>query len=152
VAGLDNALAGVVTWIQANLMVDTVRIVRPATGDPVLNPDTGRLEYPEPVLVYEGIGGVIAAGAPGGISSLPSATLPWAEETMSPARLLTPLTAPIPARDDLVTVVAVHNPANTALIGRTWFCQDPGRASTVEVVRITPMDMKQAPRTQGSTP
>ncbi|CQR59295.1 DUF6093 family protein [Streptomyces leeuwenhoekii] len=151
-AGLDNALAGVVTWIQANLMVDTVRIVRPATGDPVLNPDTGRLEYPEPALVYEGIGAVIAAGAPGGISSLPSAILPWAEETMSPARLLTPLTAPIPARDDLVTVVAVHNPANAALIGRSWFCQDPGRASTVEVVRITPMDMKQAPRTQGSTP
>lgn len=151
-AGLDAALAGVVTWLQTNLMVDTVRVTRPATGDPVLNPATGRLEYPNPTLVYEGVGAVIAAGAPGGISSLPSATLPWTEETMSPARLFTPLDAPMTARDDLVTVVAVHNPANAALIGRTWFCQDPGRASTVEVVRITPMDMKQAPRTQGGTP
>jgi hypothetical protein len=129
-------------------MVDIVRIVRPVNGDPVLDPATGKLTYPEPELVYEGVGAVIAAGAPGGISSLPSATLPWAEETMSPARLFTPLGAPIPARDDLVTVVTVHNPANTALLGRTWFCQDPGRASTVEVVRVTPMDMKQATRTQ----
>ncbi|MEV8248073.1 DUF6093 family protein [Streptomyces rochei] len=145
-AGLDAALAGVVTWLQTNLMIDIVRVTRPVTGDPVLNPDTGNLEYPEPELVYEGIGGVIAAGAPGGISSLPSATLPWAEETMSPARLFTPLSAPMTARDDLVTVVTVHNPANTALLGRTWFCQDPGRASTVEVVRVTPMDMKQGPR------
>lgn len=149
-AGLDAALAGVVTWLQTNLMIDTVRVTRPVPGDPVLNPDTGNLDYPEPQLVYEGLGGVIAAGAPGGISSLPSATLPWTEETMSPARLFTPLSAPIPARDDLVTVVTVHNPANAALVGRTWFCQDPGRASTVEVIRITPMDMKQAPR--GGTP
>lgn len=151
-AGLDDALAPVAAWLRTNLMLDTVRITRPATGDPVLNPDTGRLEYPTPTLVYEGLAGVIAAGAPGGISSLPSATLPWAEETMSPARLFTPLDAPIPARDDLVTVIAVHNPTNTALLGRTWFCQDPGRASTVEVVRITPMDMKQAPRDQEGTP
>lgn len=146
-AGLDDALAGAVAWVEGNLMVDTVRIVRPVTGDPVLNPATGRLTHPEPDLVYEGKGAVLSSGAPGGINALPSATLPWTEETMSPARLLTPMTAPIPARDDIVTVVTVHNPANTALIGRRWFCQDPGRASTVEVVRITPMDMKQAPRT-----
>ncbi|AKZ60834.1 PCQ3_45 (plasmid) [Streptomyces ambofaciens ATCC 23877] len=145
-AGLDDALAPVSAWLLNNLMIDVVRVVRPVSGDPVLNPDTGDLEYPEPELVYEGVGGVVAAGAPGGISSLPSSTLPWAEETMSPARLFTPLSAPMPARDDLVTVITVHNPANTALIGRTWFCQDPGRASTVEVVRVTPLDMKQAPR------
>ncbi|RSN55618.1 hypothetical protein DMH12_15490 [Streptomyces sp. WAC 04229] len=149
-AGLDDVLAPVGVWLQANLMVDIVRITRPAAGDPVLNPDTGLLEYPDTDLVYEGLGAVIAAGAPGGISSLPSATLPWAEETMSPARLFTPLTAPLAARDDLVEVVTVHNPANAALLGRTWFCQDPSRASTVEVVRVTPMDMKQAGR--GGTP
>jgi hypothetical protein len=55
----------------------------------------------------------------------------------------------MPARDDLVIVAAVHNPTNVALIGRRWFCQDPGRASTVEVVRITPLDMKQAARAEG---
>lgn len=147
-AGLDDVLAVVGQWIQTNLMLDTVRITRPVGGDPVLDPVTGRLTYPEPDLVYEGLAAVLSSGAPGGINALPSATLPWAEETMSPARLLTPLDAPVPARDDVVIVVAVHNPANTALIGRSWFCQDPGRASTVEAVRITPLDMKQAPRAE----
>lgn len=150
-AGLDSALAGVVLWIQDNLMVDTVRIERPVAGDPVLDTATGRLAYPDPDLVYEGPGAVLTSGTPGGINALPSATLPWAEETTSSARLLTPLEAPIPARDDLVTVVTVHNPANTALIGRKWFVQDPGRASTVEVVRTTPLDMKQAPRIQAGS-
>jgi len=150
-AGLDSALAGVVLWIQDNLMVDTVRIERPVASEPVLDTGTGRLTYPDPDLVYEGQGAVLTGGTPGGINALPSATLPWAEETTSSARLLTPLEAPIPARDDLVSVVAVHNPANTALIGRKWFVQDPGRASTVEVVRTTPLDMKQAPRTQAGS-
>ncbi|WP_399559603.1 DUF6093 family protein (plasmid) [Streptomyces chartreusis] len=150
-AGLDSALAGVVLWIQDNLMVDTVRIERPVASEPVLDTATGRLTYPDPDLVYEGQGAVLTGGTPGGINALPSATLPWAEETTSSARLLTPLEAPIPARDDLVSVVAVHNPANTALIGRKWFVQDPGRASTVEVVRTTPLDMKQAPRTQAGS-
>lgn len=150
-AGLDSALAGVVLWIQDNLMVDTVRIERPVASEPVLDTATGRLTYPDPDLVYEGQGAVLTGGTPGGINALPSATLPWAEETTSSARLLTPLEAPIPARDDLVSVVAVHNPANTALIGRKWFVQDPGRASAVEVVRTTPLDMKQAPRTQAGS-
>lgn len=145
-AGLDSVLASVGKWVKDNVMLDTVRVERPATGDPVLNPATGQLTYPDPELVYEGPGAVLSTGAPGGINALPSATLPWVEETMSPARLLTPLDAPLPARDDLVTVVAVHNSANTALIGRKWFCQDPGRASTLEAVRTTPLDMKQAPR------
>ena len=148
-AGLDDALAPVARWIVDNLMLDTVRVERPVNGQPVLNEDTGRLEYPTPDIVYEGKGAVLSSGAPGGINALPSSTLPWVEETTSPARLFTPLEAPIPARDDLVTVVAVHNPANTALIGRTWFVQDPGRASTVEVVRNTPLDMKQAARDGG---
>ncbi len=148
-AGLDEALAPVVTWIRDNLMLDTVRIERPVAGDPILDPATGQLGYPDPDIVYEGPGAVMSSGAPGGINALPSATLPWTEETMSPARLYTPLEAPIPARDDLVQVVAVHSPANTALIGRKWFVQDPGRASTVEVVRTTPLDMKQAARDGG---
>lgn len=150
-AGLDSVLADVGKLIQKLVMLDTVRVERPATGDPVLDQATGNLTYPEPDLIYEGPGAVLSTGAPGGINALPSSTLPWTEETMSPARLLTPLAAPLPARDDLVTVVTVHNPANTALIGRRWFSQDPGRASTLEAVRITPLDMKQAPR-QGSTP
>lgn len=150
-AGLDSVLASVGKWVQDNVMLDTVRIERPVAGAPVLDTATGRLTYPEPDLVYEGPGAVMSTGAPGGINALPGSTLPWVEETMSPARLLTPLNAPLAARDDLVEVVAVHNPANTSLIGRKWFCQDPGRASTLEAIRTTPLDMKQAPR-GGGTP
>lgn len=149
-AGLDSVLADIGKWVQNNVLLDTIRVERPTTGDPVLDQATGNLTYPSPDLVYEGPGAVLSAGAPGGINALPSSTLPWVEETMSPARLLTPLTGPIPARDDLVTVVTVHNPLNTALIGRRWFCQDPGRASTLEAVRTTPLDMKQAPRAGGT--
>jgi hypothetical protein len=47
-------------------------------------------------------------------------------------------------KDAIVTVVQVHNPTNTVLLGRSWTCQDPGRASTTEVVRKTPLDQNQA--------
>ncbi|WP_399559285.1 DUF6093 family protein (plasmid) [Streptomyces sp. NBC_00873] len=145
-AGLDDALAGVVTWIADNLLVDTVRITLPATGDPVLNEDTGQLEYPEGDVLYEGAGAVQGGTAQSEISATPNATQPWVQETKSRYRLLTPLEAPIAPKDATVTVVQTHNPAMTALIGRSWICQDPGRAATTEVVRITPLDQNQAER------
>ncbi|MFF7795545.1 DUF6093 family protein [Streptomyces sp. NPDC007991] len=145
-AGLDAALAGVTAWIGTNLLVDTVRITLPATGEPVLNDDTGLLEYPPGGVLYEGPGAVQGGTAQSEISATPDAGQPWVQETKSRYRLLTPLTAPVAPKDALVTVVTVHNPARTALIGRSWTCQDPGRAGTVEVVRITPLDQNQAPR------
>lgn len=145
-AGLDAALAGVQTWIRSNLLVDTVRIALPATGEPVLNEDTGQLEYPQGDVLYEGPGAVQGGTAQSEISATPDAGQPWVQETKSRYRLLTPIAAPVAPKDALVTVVTVHNPANTALIGRSWTCQDPGRAGTVEVVRITPLDQNQAPR------
>lgn len=145
-AGLDAALAGVKAWIGSNLLVDTVRISLPATGEPVLNEDTGLLEYPPGDMLYEGPGAVQGGTAQSEISATPDVGQPWVQETKSRYRLLTPLAAPVAPKDALVTVVTVHNPANTALIGRTWTCQDPGRAGTVEVVRITPLDQNQAPR------
>ncbi|MFE7111761.1 DUF6093 family protein [Streptomyces sp. NPDC057575] len=145
-AGLDDALAGVVTWIADNLLIDTVRITLPADGEPVLNEDTGQLEYPEGDVLYEGAGAVQGGTAQSEISATPNATQPWVQETKSRYRLLTPLEAPIAPKDATVTVVQVHNPAMTALIGRSWICQDPGRAATTEVVRITPLDQNQAER------
>jgi len=144
-AGLDSVLAGVGAWIGANLLLDTVRVTLPATGDPVLDPDTGGLTRPEGDLLYEGLGAVQPT-AQSEMSANPGALQPWTMETRSRYRLLTPLSAPIPPIDALVTVVRVHNPDNTALIGRTWTCQDPGRAGTVEVVRITPLDQNQEPQ------
>lgn len=147
--GLDKALAGVTQWIGVNLLVDTVRIERAATGKPVLNETTGELERPTGEVLYEGPGAVQGGVQQSEVYSTPGALAPWTQETKSRYRLMTPLTAPVPPKDAIVTVVQVHNPANTALIGRSWICQDPGRAATVEVVRITPLDQIQD---RGDTP
>jgi hypothetical protein len=148
VTALESALAGVKVWLDANVLVDTVRIELPAIGSPVLDPATGELTRPARETLYEGAGAVQATGQ-NEMTAAPGALQPWVQETRSRYVLLTPLTAPIPPKDAIVTVVQVHNPANTALIGRSFTCQDPGRASTVEVVRKTPLDQNQE---RGATP
>lgn len=145
-SGLDNALAAVGRWIDTNLLVDTVRISRPGAGPPVYNPDTGQNEYPPGSTVYEGPGAVQGGTAQSEMSAVPDAGQMWIQETRSRYRLLTPLDAPLAAKDDIITVTAVHNPANAALLGRSWIAQDPGRAATIEAVRITPLDQNHAPR------
>ncbi|MFJ1993078.1 DUF6093 family protein [Streptomyces asiaticus] len=144
--GLDAALAGVVAWIDGNLLVDTVRIALPAVGEPVYNPDTGLNEYLPDEVLYEGPGAVQGGTAQSEISASPDALQMWVGETKSRYRLLTPLAAPLAPKDAIISVVAVHNPDHTGLLGRTWTAQDPSRAGTVEVVRVTPLDQNQAPR------
>jgi hypothetical protein len=143
--GLDAALAGVRAWVEGNLLVDTVRIELPATGKPVLDEATGTLTRPAGETLYEGPGAVQGGTAQSELSSTPGALQPWTQETKSRYRLMTPRSAPIAPKDAIVTVVRVHDPANTALIGRSWVCQDPSRAATIEVVRVTPLDQIQAP-------
>lgn len=142
-AGLDAALAAVGAWVGKNVLLDTVRIELPATGAPVLDEDTGELTRPAGDILYEGPGAVQGGTAQSEISATPNALQPWVQETKSRYRLLTPLTAPIAPKDAIATIVQVHNPANTALIGRSWICQDPGRAATLEAIRITPLDQNQ---------
>jgi hypothetical protein len=143
--GLDAALAGVRGWVEKNLLLDVVRVELPATGKPVLDETTGKLTRPERVVLYEGPGAVQGGTAQSEISATPAVLQPWVQETKSRYRMMTPLTAPIVPKDAIVTVVQVHDPSNTALIGRSWVCQDPSRAATTEVVRITPLDQNQAP-------
>ncbi|MER6844851.1 DUF6093 family protein [Streptomyces platensis] len=145
-AGLDSALASVTRWIGTNLLVDTVRITLPTTGAPVYNPDTGQNEYPPGDVLYEGPGAVQGGTAQSEISSMPDAGQMWVGETKSRYRLMTPLSAPLAPKDAIVEVIGVHNTANLALLGRSWTAQDPARAATTEVVRITPLDQNQAPR------
>ena len=142
-AGLDNILAPVRKWIEANLCVDIVRITAPPTEPAVLNEANGRLEHPEGEVLYEGPGAVQGGVAQSQVSSIPNAGQPWTQETHSRYRLMTPLTAPIAPKDAIVTVVQVHNSARNDLIGRSWLCQDPGIAATTEVVRITVLDQNQ---------
>lgn len=141
-AGLDDAIAGAVAYIRDNVLVDTVRVTEPgSSGEPVLNEETGQLEYPTVPgeVLYEGDGAMLPVSGPP-LTVISDANQPWDQATRSAYMLLTPLEAPVPYKDCLVTVVAVHNPANTALIGRAWQCSDPGRAGTVEAVRKTPCD------------
>ncbi|MGW2739123.1 DUF6093 family protein [Streptomyces sp. NPDC001288] len=147
-AGLDGILASTVAWIDKYLLVDTIRITLPPTDDPVLNEETGQLEYPEGETLYEGPGAVQGGIAQSEVSSVPTAGQPWAQETHSRYRLMTPLTlndqpVPIPPKDAIVTVTQSHDPSRTDLIGRSWICQDPGIAATTEVVRITALDQNQ---------
>ncbi|MGW5989552.1 DUF6093 family protein [Streptomyces anulatus] len=139
-AGLDRALDGVVAFIAKNLLIDTVRIVRRSNGEPVLNTTTGELEYPEGDVLYEGPGGVVAGSATMERSAVPDAVQPWAQQTRSTYVLFTPLAAPIPEEHAIVSVVQVHDPTRTSLLGRTWICADQGQAGTVEVVRRTALD------------
>ncbi|MFI0156227.1 DUF6093 family protein [Streptomyces lydicus] len=147
-AGLDELLSSAVTWISTNLLVDTVRITLPATGAPVYNPDTGQNEYPPGEVLYEGPGAVLGDAGQSRITVAPDARQMWVGETTSHYRLLTPLTASIAPKDAIVIVVAVHNTANVALLGRSWTCQDPAHASTVEVVRTTPLDQNRDARSE----
>ncbi|WP_344447449.1 DUF6093 family protein, partial [Kitasatospora nipponensis] len=63
----------------------------------------------------------------------------WVEDTASWYGLVTPLSAPLPQRGDLVTVITAKSPT-AGTVGRTWQALDPGEASTVAVARITRLD------------
>jgi hypothetical protein len=144
-AGLDTALAGVKLWLERTILIDTVRIALPATGEPVLNTTTGELEYPQGEVLYEGPGAVLPGSSTTGATTVPDGALPWAAQTRSAYVMLTPLEAPVPPEKAIASVVQVHDPARGGLLGRTWICSDPGKASTVEVVRSTDLDQNRAP-------
>lgn len=144
-AGLDAALAGVTRWIGANILIDTVRVTLPGAGEPVLNTETGQLEYPQGDILYEGPGAVVPSSGTTERAAVPDAGQPWTQQAKLAYFLLTPLGAPTPRENGVASVVAVHDPARTSLLGRTWQCSGPGMASTVEVVRKTPLDQNTVP-------
>lgn len=148
--GLDDVLAQAAVLVEDLVLRDTVRIRRPALGAPVLDTNTGELVYPAPVTVYEGPGAVQADNQQAGFNGWPTSTQPWVAETKSLSRLMTPLGAPLAAKDDLVDITAVHDPQNAALIGPVWLATDPARVNTLEAVRVTPLDRRQDPRSGGA--
>lgn len=142
-AGLDAALAGVTRWIGSTLLIDVVRITQPGTGEPVLDTETGQMVYPAGATVYEGPGAVVPGASTTEGLLTADASHPWSQTTRSKYILLTPLEAPIAKQNEIVTVVQVHDPQRTSLIGRSWLCVDQGLGSTVEVVRRTALDQIQ---------
>lgn len=138
-SGITKAVEDLIPW-------DTVRISRPAAGQPVFNETTGEYTWPEEEPLYEGRGAVQTAGTAAEVVSIPGVNQPWVAETRSKYRLLTPLEAPVAEKDQMVTVVAIHTGGDLALLGRQWRVQDPGGAGTMSVVRTTALDQVQQTR------
>ncbi|MER6253585.1 DUF6093 family protein [Streptomyces sp. NPDC001584] len=122
--------------VEDLVMGDTVTISRPS-GPPVLNPATGELDSAPERVVYEGPGAVLDSTAAPGIT-VPVAGQPYPDDPKTTYRLLTPVSAPVAARDDVVRVT--HAAQDPALLGRSWRCTQPGLASTLIAVRVTWID------------
>ncbi|MEU3566863.1 DUF6093 family protein [Kitasatospora sp. NPDC036755] len=127
--------------MEATVMVDTVRISRP-TGTPVLDVRTGLVGPTPTTTIWEGAGAVLSAHGLAAVEHLVGGR--WLEDNASWYGLVTPLSAPLPQRGDLVTVTTTKAPT-AGTVGRTWQALDPGEASTVEVARITRLDEVVAP-------
>lgn len=138
--GLD--LSGIATMVEDLILLDTVRFSTPAAGPPVFNTATGRYTYPEGDVLYEGKGAVQSGALPESAAAMVG-SLPWVNETMSKYRAFTPLSAPLAARDTIVTVVDVHAGGDVSLIRRQWRVQDPSQAGTLGVIRVTSLDQIQ---------
>ena len=139
-------LSGITKVVEDLIPWDTIRISAPAPGQPVFDPGSGEYVWPEAEHLYEGRGAVQVAGTAAEVVSIPGANLPWLGETRSKYRLLTPLEAPVAEKDHLITVVAIHEGGDLALLGRQWRVQDPGGVGTMSVVRITALDQVQQTR------
>jgi hypothetical protein len=144
-AGLDAALNPVAKWLEKNLLIDTVRVTRPGVGEPVFNPQTGQVDYPQGDALYEGPGAVVPSSGTTERAAVPEPSQDWTQQRNQAYFLLTPRSAPTPPEYAIVSVVAVHDPTRTSLLGRTWQCSSSGLASTVEVVRKTPLDQNTIP-------
>ncbi|GAA0695093.1 hypothetical protein GCM10010193_57270 [Kitasatospora atroaurantiaca] len=127
----------VIALVERKLLTDTVRIFRP--GPMVLDPTTGQYVPGPDVIVYEGPGAHRPASGPGIVLRLEGQ--PYRDDGDARYTLFTPLSAPVAAIGDRVTVV--HS-EDTAAVGRVWRVLDPGETATVEVVRATWMRIDKA--------
>lgn len=141
-AGLD--LTGIARFVEDLILLDIVRFSAPAGGPPVFSPDTGQYDTPEGSVLYEGPGAVQSGSLPETASAV-VATQPWINETTSKYKAFTPLSAPIAARDTIVTVVQVHEGGDLTLLGRKWRAMDPSQGGTHGVLRVTSLDQIQQP-------
>ncbi len=145
-AGLD--LSGIARYVEDLILLDVVRFSAPG-GQPVFNPDTGQYDTPEGSVLYEGRGAVQSGTLPDTASAV-VATQPWVDETKSKYKAYTPLSAPIAARDTIVTVVQVHEGGDLTLLGRRWRVMDPSQGGTLGVIRVTNLDQIQQAASGGS--
>ncbi|MFD4397205.1 DUF6093 family protein [Kitasatospora sp. NPDC058478] len=137
-----SSLAGLV---QELVMGDTVRIARPGPGR-VLNETTGELDDAPGSTVYDGPGAVVAPGAQPIGRVVPADLQDWVDDPKAAYKLLTPPDAPVPLRDDVLTVTAVHPNGDRSLLGRRWRIAQSGQGNTLIAVRMSWCDEIQ-PRT-----
>ncbi|WP_329492527.1 DUF6093 family protein (plasmid) [Kitasatospora sp. NBC_01246] len=122
--------------VQELVMGDTVRVERPG-ADRVLDERTGQLVDAPRTLVYEGPGAMVGPGSQPIGRVLPTDLLEHVDDPKAGYKLLTPPQAPVPARDDYVTVTAVHQGGDQSLLNRDWRVARTGHGNTMVVVRMT---------------
>lgn len=135
--GLD--LTGVTRIAEALVFSDSdqVRLTRDGDGDPVYDTATRRYVDPPRVTVYEGRGAVLPPGVQPTLAP-PVTGQTWVDNPRDAYRLITPVDAPVPTRDQQVQVIASE--MDPSLVGRTWRCVQPGQGSSFAVLRITWLD------------
>ncbi|WP_411142320.1 DUF6093 family protein [Streptomyces sp. x-80] len=126
-------LRAVSAIVEKKILTAKIRIYR--EGVPVFTPETGQYEPGPPVTVYEGSGAIFPVGGASVVLHL--AGQPYVDDTTSRYWLLTPLSAPVASREDMVTVLEAED---EAAIGRSWRVLDIGQTSTLSVLRKTWVD------------
>ncbi|MER7707240.1 DUF6093 family protein [Kitasatospora sp. NPDC097605] len=128
---------GPLTGLVRELVLgDTIRLEKPSPGK-VLDEATGTLIDAPGIVVYEGPGAVIGPGSqPIGLV-VPTDLLEHVDDPKAGYKLLTLPDAPVPPRDAVLTVTAVHEGGDQSLLTRSWRVARPGHANTLLVVRMS---------------
>ncbi|WP_327073212.1 DUF6093 family protein [Kitasatospora purpeofusca] len=125
------AAGGIVAVVERILLSDEeVRLGQP--GPQIFDPATGQYVPGPDVVAYEGPGLHRASGGPGVVLRLEGQ--PYKDDGDGRYLLFTPLSAPVAAEGNTVTIVKSKDPA---AIGRTFKVLDPGETGGMSIVRTT---------------
>ncbi|MFJ6136490.1 DUF6093 family protein [Kitasatospora sp. NPDC092286] len=124
------ATIGVSAIVERLLLTEEVRLSTP--GPQIFDPNTGQYVPGPGVVAYEGPGLHRAAGGPGVVLRLEGQ--PYKDDGDGRYLLFTPMSAPVAAEGNTVTIVKSADPA---AVGRTFKILDPGETGALSVVRQT---------------
>ncbi|MFJ6140135.1 DUF6093 family protein [Kitasatospora sp. NPDC092286] len=125
------APGGIISAVERILLSDEeVRISAP--GPQIFDPNTGQYVPGPDGVAYEGPGLHRASGGPGLVLRLEGQ--PYRDDGDGRYLLFTPLSAPVAAEGNTVTIVKSKD---SAAIGRTFHALDPGETGGMSVVRTT---------------
>ncbi|MFF8769072.1 DUF6093 family protein [Kitasatospora sp. NPDC015120] len=124
------AFGGTIALIERTLLTEEVKIGKP--GQPVFDPETGQYVPGPDEIAYQGPGLHRASGGPGVVLRLEGQ--PYRDDGDGRYLLFTPMSAPVAAEGNTVTIAKSTDPA---AVGRTFKILDPGETGALSVVRQT---------------